>query len=110
MAALALSYRQAATKSGGKVSHGTLNSIVTGRHTWRLDDRTVEGIATALDVDEDTVRRAAGQASRTEATEFVLPPRAQRLSAQDRRAVLVMIDALLSAGETRRDSDSDSSD
>jgi hypothetical protein len=99
MAELGLSYRRAAAKSGGKVSHGTLNTIATGRHSWRVDDSTIEGIALALDVDESVVRAAVGRAQRAPETEFVLPRRANRLSAQERRAVLSMVDALLAAAE-----------
>lgn len=99
MAELGLSYRRAAAKSDGKVSHGTLNTIATGRHSWRLDDSTLEGIALALDVPVATVRAAVGRAQRAPETEFVLPQKANRLSHAERRAVLAMIDALLLAAE-----------
>jgi transcriptional regulator with XRE-family HTH domain len=99
MSELGLSYRRAAAQSGGKVSHGTLNTIATGRHSWRVDDSTIAGIALALDVPEDVVRAAVGRAQRAPDTEFVLPKRASRLSAQERRAVLSMVDALLTAAE-----------
>lgn len=99
MSELALSYRRAAEKSGGLVSHGTLNSIVTGRHSWKMDDRTMRGIATALEVDLAVVEAAVGRAVRVAETEFVLPERARRLSPQERRAVVSMIDALLTAAD-----------
>jgi hypothetical protein len=97
MAELDLTYRRAAAKSGGKVSHATLNSIVTGKHSWRLDESTVEGIALALDVSVEQVREASGQAATSTATRFELPPRADRLGAKERKAVLAMVDALLTA-------------
>ena len=99
MAELDLSYRRAATSSGGRVSHATLNSIVTGKHNWRLDESTVEGIAIALDLPISRVRRAAGMAERSNTSEFVLPDKARHLSAKNRRALLYMLEALLSEQE-----------
>jgi len=99
MSELSLSYRRAAARSGGKVSHGTLNSIVTGRHSWRLDARTVEGIAQALELEPAAIETAVGRVSRSAESEFVLPQKANRLNAAERRAVLSMIDALLTAAE-----------
>lgn len=100
MGELDLSYRGAAAKSEGMVSHATLNNIVTGRHSWKIDDKTMRGIAKALDVDLGVVESAVGRAVRIADTEFVLPARANRLSPQERRAVLSMIDALLTSAET----------
>jgi len=102
MSELGLSYRRAAAKSEGKVSHGTLNTIATGRHSWRVDDSTITGIALALDVPEDVVRQAVGRAQRAPETEFVLPKRANRLSSTERRAVIAMVDALIEAAESAR--------
>lgn len=99
MRELSLSYRRAAARSNGKVSHGTLNSIVTGRHSWRLDARTVEGIAEALDLQPAAIDAALGRVTRSAESEFVLPQKANRLNAAERRAVLSMIDALLTAAE-----------
>lgn len=97
MAELGLSYRRAAARSDGLVSHATLNSIVAGRHTFRLDPQTVVGIAKALNVTEARVRRAAKIAETAPPTEFVLPARAHLLTARDRQAVLGVIEALLAA-------------
>jgi transcriptional regulator with XRE-family HTH domain len=97
---LGLSYRSAADRSGGAVSHATLNALVLGRGnvSRRLNDRTLVGIATALDLPLSDVRAAAGVTA-DEPMEFVLPPAAARLSSRGRAAILAMLAALLEAEE-----------
>lgn len=94
MAELDLSFRGASARSGGLVSHGTLNAITLGRHSGHFDDETLRGIALALDLPQSKVREAAGMDPRTP-TEFRLPKKANRLSPSERKAILAMVDALL---------------
>lgn len=96
-AELGLSLRQAAEKSGGRVSHSTFGAIEHGQRT-RVDDTTIEGLAEALSVPLGRVRRAAGLSER-QLPPFVLPARADRLNARERRVVLAMIETLLAARE-----------
>lgn len=100
MKELDLSYRQAAAKSNGLVSHGTLNAIATGRHSFRISASTVDGIALALDLEPAVIEQAVGRAARASLEVFVLPERASKLSAQERRAIVAMMDALLTAAES----------
>lgn len=92
---LELSFRDAARRSNGLVSHATLNNITTGRHSGKLTDQTFRGIALAVDLPLSTVADAAGVTLRREGTIFRLPERASRLTPRQRRAVLQMVDALL---------------
>ena len=94
MAELGLSFRGAAARSGGLVSHGTLNTIALGRHSGHYDDETLRGVALALDLPLTKVREAAGL-DRQSPTEFRLPKKANRLSPAQRKAILTMVDALL---------------
>ena len=94
MAELGLSFRTAAARSGGNVSHSTLNNIVLGKHGGQFDDETLHGIALALDLPQSRVREAVG-ATRDAPTEFRLPRKANKLSPAERRAVLTLVDALL---------------
>ena len=96
MAELDLSYRGAAQRAGGLVSHATLNNIALGRHSGVFDDDTLRGIALGLDLSLSAVRRAAGEKP-TAPTEFRLPKKANRLTPAQRRAVLQVVDALLDA-------------
>ena len=100
MAELDLSFREAAAKSSGKISAAALNNIATGNKTPKhYSDKSLEGIALALDVRLSVVRKAAGETEKTP-TEFRLPKKAQRLTAKQRQAVLAMVNALLDE-ETR---------
>ena len=94
MAELGLSYRSAAARSAGLVSHSTLNNIVLGTHGGTFDDETLHGIALAMDLPQSRVRDAAG-ASKEAPTEFRLPKKANKLSPTERRTILAMVDALL---------------
>lgn len=94
MSELDLSFRGAAARSGGLVSHGTLNNIALGRHSGNYDDDTLRGIALAVDVPLSRVRDAAGL-DRQSPTEFRLPKKASRLTPAQRKAILTMVDALL---------------
>lgn len=91
-----LSYREAASRSNGLISHATLNQIALGKYPLvRVNPRTVRGLALALDVKvsevESELLKSGGQAP----TEFKLPKKADKLSAAQRKAVLAFVDALL---------------
>lgn len=94
MAELELSYRDLARAAGGLVSHGTIHAIASGRHAGHYDDKTLQGIALAINLPQSKVREAAGMDPRTP-TEFRLPKKANRLTASERKAILAMVDALL---------------
>lgn len=55
-----MSGREAARRSGGRVSFGTIANIVNGRHSGRITDPIAEGLAAALDVPVDRIYEAAG--------------------------------------------------
>lgn len=96
-AELGLSLRQAAEKSGGLVGYTTINDIERGG-TRRVNDQTITGLATALDLSEARIRRAAGLSAQ-QLPPFEMPSRANRLNARERRLVLSVIDTLLAAHE-----------
>lgn len=91
---LGLSFRGVAQRSGGLVSHGTVNNIALGRHSGVFDDDTLRGVALGLDLPLSKVREAAGR-QRDQPSEFRLPKKANQLSPADRKAILAMVDALL---------------
>lgn len=93
-ATLGRSLREAAERSGGLVSHATINNIELGRHNGQLDESTIRGLALALDLSQTQIREAAGL-SRTAPSEFRLPKKANRLTPSGRAAILRMVDALL---------------
>jgi hypothetical protein len=93
MSELELSFRKAAARSGGLVSHATLNEVALGRHGGKFNDETLRGIALALDVSQSAVWEAAGAPQ--PATEFRLPRKANRLTAAQRKTVLNMVEMLL---------------
>jgi hypothetical protein len=93
-------YRGLARRSGGLVSVSTLNNIATGRHTGRLTDQSIRGIALAIGMPAREVARVVGADLTDELPAFVLPKRANRLSQPQRRVVVAVIDAILSAGES----------
>lgn len=96
LAELDLTFRAASRKSGGLVSHASLNNIALGKHTGGISDDVARGIALAIDVPLSEVLEAAGK-SGVEPTEFRLPKRASQLTPAQRRLVLNMVNALLDA-------------
>jgi len=105
LAELDLSYRRAAARSGGLVSHATLNQLVLGRETVTgKSHKTLQGIALAIDLPLSVVAEAAGQTPK-EPTEFRLPKKANKLSPKQRRAILAMVNALLDEQESDEDHD-----
>lgn len=94
LAELDRSYRAAAAKSRGLVSHATLNAIATGRHSGNIGEDVLTGIAAALDLPVSVVVKAAGQPS-SGLVEFRLPKRANQLTAAERKTVMNLVNALL---------------
>lgn len=76
------------------MSHGTIGAVVRGTHGGSFNDKTLAGLALAIDVPESEIRRAAGVPT---AAEFALPASASRLSARGRSAMRTMLKALLEA-------------
>jgi hypothetical protein len=101
LAELDLSFRAAAERSGGLISHSTINHLLLGRMSPPIRERTAQGLALALDVARSKVDQAA-QAS-IEGTEFRLPENARNLNPRQRRAVYAMISALLNEEEPDSD-------
>lgn len=97
---LDLSYRTAAARSRGMVSHTTIYKIATGKQDPRgLEDQTITGLALALGVSEPEVRRAIGFTNVQPPTEFKLPAKANHLTPKERKAILSMIDAFIASRE-----------
>lgn len=78
------------------VTYELVRRVEKDGHT-NIGDKAVATIATMLGVDENDVRRAAGQRPALEP--FHLPRRADKLVESERDAVLGIIDAILDAGE-----------
>lgn len=76
------------------VSYETVRRIRELGHT-KIGDQTADALATMLDVDVDVILRAAGQ--RVRLGRFELPKRADRLTENERAAVLGVVDAILDA-------------
>lgn len=98
---LGLSLRQAAEKSGGRVSSSGLHSIERGMST-AITEETVTGLSEALDLTLASVRRAAGLAQTSSLPPFIVPARANRLNMRERKLVLNLIDTLLEAHRGKR--------
>lgn len=99
-----ISFRDAADRSKGLVSYGTLHTIAKGRHTGgTISDRVLTGIALALDVPVRQVRDAYGIES-VEPVGFELPDKSKYLTPKQRRAVLAMVDAFLDGNDAGKSS------
>jgi hypothetical protein len=101
----AMSTRQAAARSGGKVSYETLRLIKIGQHSGSISQEVAEGIAEALEVPVTDVLRLAGR--RIPQGPFVLPRRAETLTKSERSVVLSVVDAILDAAAQEREQDAD---
>jgi hypothetical protein len=96
LADLDLSYRAAAARSNGLISHGTVNYIAQGvTRPESLQPRTIRGLALALDLPVSEVERAVHESGGKLTVEFRLPKKADKLSPAQRRAVLAFVNALL---------------
>ena len=97
-----LSYRAAAERSRGMVTHTTLNTLANGRRDPKtLTDQSIAGIALALGVSEREVRKAIGLSRTEPPTVFKLPAKANRLTPKQRKVILATIDAFLSESDER---------
>jgi transcriptional regulator with XRE-family HTH domain len=95
-------FRSLARRSGGLVSVSTLNSIATGRHSGRVSASSLRGIARATGRPPADVAALVGVELSEELPRFVLPRRADRLTHPQRRVVLAVVDAILTAAEAER--------
>lgn len=93
MAELGLTGRGIAKASGGLMTHGTAAKLVNATHSSRLDERTVMGLARAIEVPEAQIRRALGMPAKR--PPFQLPARADMLNDRQRRALLNLVDVML---------------
>jgi hypothetical protein len=93
-------YRNLARRSAGLVSSSTLNNIATGRHSGRLTDSSIRGIALCVERPAGEIARMLGTEFTDELPPFELPRRASRLTQPQRRVVLSVVDAILTAGDT----------
>lgn len=91
-----LSIRDAAARSGGRISHARLTQLSQGK-IGQVSDRIVEGVAAAIDVPISTVYEAL--AIKRPFEPFRLPKEADRLSHRQRDAVLAVVKAMLDPGE-----------
>jgi transcriptional regulator with XRE-family HTH domain len=92
-------YRTLARRSGGRVSHSTLNNIVNGRHSGEVGRERIDGIALALGISAREVGEMLGVSAGDPPPPFVLPERARWLTQPQRRLVISMVDELLRVGK-----------
>lgn len=97
-----LSYRAAAARSCGKVSHGTIGRVARGDHAGALTSETIDGLALALNIHPTAIERAADMYRERPLEPFAMPARANRLTRRERGVILAMVDALLSAADHGR--------
>lgn len=95
-----MSVRTAAARSRGLVSRETLGVIARGDHTGVIGDRTLQGIAQALDVPLADVYDAA-RVPRPP-SRWIMPERLDRLDLTQRRVVEDVASAILEAQEKGR--------
>lgn len=102
MALLDMTYREATDPSrvDDLITASTLHRYSMPDCAAVPDERTILGIAFALDIEVVTVERSLQIP--TSKHEFRLPPRADRLDAKEREAVLLFVDTILAAHSDRR--------
>lgn len=98
-----ISHREAAARSGGKVSHATIGNIAGGRHSGNIDDKTIDGLALGLDLKPSEIRAAIRRSHVAAGKPFEVPERWQRLTHVQRKLVIALGDGLLAAYEQGRD-------
>lgn len=81
------------------VSYETVRRIRENGHS-KIGDTTADALATMFDLDVDEVLQAAGQRPRL--GRFELPRKADRLTEDERAAVLGVVDAILAAADQDR--------
>jgi hypothetical protein len=96
-----ISTRAAWLRAGGEgvVSYETFRRVVELRHT-KIGDRVADALSVGLDVPVSTILAAAGQRPRL--GRFEMPRRADRLNDVERKAILSVVDAILTASEVDR--------
>lgn len=92
-----MAFKQLALRSGGRISHEIIRQIEMGRHSGRMSDEKVEGLALALGVPAARVYEAA-KVPRP-GTRWRWPDRFDRLPEEDRRLVEALAAKLLQLRE-----------
>jgi hypothetical protein len=92
-----MSYKRAADRSRGKVSHEIVRQIASGVHSGRISDRIAEGLALALEVPLTMVHDIA-RIPRPQ-SRWHWPERFDRLDPAQRKLVEELAGALLEAYE-----------
>ena len=92
-----LPYKEAALQSGGRVSHELIRQIALGRHSGRLGDEKIEGLAAALKVPVAQVYEVANIPQPR--ARWNWPARFDRLQEHERRIVESVAAGLLNAYE-----------
>lgn len=95
-----LAYKPAAMRSGGRVSPELIRQIALGRHSGRMTDEKIEGLALALGVRPAVVYEAAKLPR--PGSRWRWPARFDRVRDEDRRLVEAFAAALLNAEERGR--------
>ncbi|MCD1287290.1 hypothetical protein CV023_15860 [Brevibacterium sp. CCUG 69071] len=76
-------------KAGMKVSNGAVGKYLNGTHPSEPSDRVLRAFAAVFGTDVNKIRKAAGQAPT--ADRFELPPEADTLSLDERRAITELV-------------------
>ena len=97
--ALGLSYRAAAARANGLLSHTTIQRIANGDSAGSWSTKTLRGLSLALDVPLSEVEKAAQVPA--QGTKFRVPPEWDRLTQPERAAVQAMVNALLKAHKSK---------
>ena len=93
---LDLSYRAAAMRTNGLISHGHIHQIAHGVVPLAgLGVRSRKGLALALDLPFSVLEKAWEDSVEQPPTRFDLPKKADKLSNTDRKTVLALVDSLL---------------
>lgn len=91
-----MSVRDVAAASGGVISSTTVHDIETGRR-GSVGPQVLGGLSKALGLPLSQLRAAQGHTGKVPSQPFVLPARANELTARQRRVVTEMVDLLLEA-------------
>ncbi len=91
-----MSVRDVANASGGGLTSTTVHDIETGKRA-RVGPKVLGGLSKALGIPLSQLRAAQGHTGRVPSQPFVLPDRANELTARQRRVVVEMVDVLLEA-------------
>lgn len=97
--ALGLSYRAAASRANGLLSHTTVQRIANGDSAGSWSTKTLRGLSLALDVPLSEVEKVAGVPA--EGTKFRVPAEWDRLTPTERATVQAVASALLKAHKGR---------